>query len=635
MSNLGGFHQLPLRRKLMVVIMATTAAALLLSGITILISDAILFRGYLERDLSTLSDIVADNSTAALAFEDPRSAAETLGALRARPHVVTACVYRNNGTVLAVYRREGSSAPCAAAAITREMRITPDDMTLSRPILHQGRHLGTLTMLYDLDQLYERLRLYGATVLLLLLVSTLLALILSSRLSAIIAAPISQLVQTTTAISATKDCSVRAGKFSADELGVLVDAFNEMLAGIQTRDKGLREALIAREQALEEAQNARETSRLLASIVESSGDAIVGHDLDGHITSWNTGAEQMFGYSAEEAIGRTADFIAPPGEDEMPGVLQRICRGERIEPYQGVHRTKSGKVMNVSVTVSPIFDALGRIVGASKITRDITDQVRAAARLAQLNADLQRSNERLARSNEDLERFAFIASHDLQEPLRMIGIYSQLLVKKYPPELTEEAAACIDNIVGGAKRMRELLADLLAFTEIGGRPEDPPKPVDLNVIVENVIENLTASIEETGAVITFDPLPVLVAHDSHFVSLFQNLVGNALKYRGERSPRIHISVSDQGGQLRISVADNGAGIAPQYHDKIFVAFKRLHGKTIPGTGIGLAICQRVVQRYGGRIWVDSEVGKGSTFIFTLPDIRYSEGEMNERPASQS
>jgi PAS domain S-box-containing protein len=632
-------------------------------------------------------------------------------------------------------------------------------MTLSRPILAHGRRIGTLTMLYDLAQLSERLRLFGLTVLLLVMASSLLALILSTRLSAIIAAPISQLVQTTTAISQTKDYSVRAGKFAGEELGVLVDAFNDMLTGIQTRDKELRQALVAREQALEEAQNARdslrttlasigdavistdsegavvfanrvaqglvglpeshltrrpleqvlrlvqeftgapiespvsqvlksrpmntqakealltlpggrsvpidytvapirgdagtihgivvvfrdtsasrraiETRLLLASIVESSEDAIVGYDLNGRTTSWNTGAERMFGYSAEEMIGKSTASLAPPGQDEMPGVLQRICRGERIEQYQGMGTTKVGKVMNVSITVSPIFDALGRIVGASKITRDITEQVRAAARLAELNADLQRSNERLARSNEDLERFAFIASHDLQEPLRMIAIYSQLLVKKYPPELAQEAAPCIDNIVGGTKRMRELLADLLAFTEIGGRPDEPSQPVDLRLVVEKVIDNLRASIDENAALVTSDPLPTLLAHDSHFVSLFQNLIGNALKYRSERPPRIHVSVSHEGGRLRFAVADNGVGIAAEYHDKIFIAFKRLHGKSIPGTGIGLAICQRVVQRYGGRIWVESQVGLGSTFIFTLPDIRYSEGDFHERRTSQS
>lgn len=745
------FRDLPIRRKLMMIIMATTAAALLLAGVSIVLSDSVLFRGYLERDVSALADDVADNSTASLAFDDPKVGSETLGTLRARPHVLAACLYRENRTILAAYYHYGSAAECPPLSLHNEIRFTRADMTIARKILLNRRPIGTLMMRYDLGELYDRFRMYGATVLALLLASIMLALVLSSWLSPIIATPISQLVQVTSAISGSKDYSVRARKFSGDELGVLVDAFNGMLAGIQSRDSELRKALLDREEALKEAQNARdslrttlasigdavistdaegrvvfanrvaqgllklseaeiarrhldqvlrlvqeftgapvespvsqalregetitspgdtllvvkdadaipidstvapirgeggaingivlvlrdttarrraiETSRLLASIVESSDDAIIGHDLEGHITSWNNGAQRIFGYTPEEMIGRRTDALVAPGhQDEMPAIFERIRNGERIRQFQGVRRTRSGRVMHVSITVSPLYDALGRIVGASKIARDITEQVRAADRLALLNADLQRSNERLARSNEDLERFAFIASHDLQEPLRMITIYSQLLVKQYPaPESNGQTETFVENIVGGSRRMRELLSDLLAFTEIGGRPDEPPEAVDLNDVVGKVRENLAASIEETGAVIEADPLPVVLATESHFVSLFQNLVGNALKYRSQAPPRIHISVSQNGSELRFSVADNGVGIAPEYHDKIFVAFKRLHGKSIPGTGIGLAICQRVVERYGGRIWVESELGRGSTFFFKLPDIRYAEG----------
>ncbi len=756
MRGTGGFYNLPIRRKVMLIIMATTAAALLLSGFSIVISDSILFRGYLKRDLSALADIIADNSTAALAFEDPRAAAETLGALRNRPHVIAACIYRENGTLLATYFHH-TAATCPAVGTRKEIQFTGSAMIVTRPIMLKDRPIGTLMVRYDLGELYERLRLYGAVVLILLLACGLVALMLSSSLSRIIASPISQLVQATTAISRTKDYSVRARKYSGDELGVLVDAFNQMLAGIESRDDDLKKALVAREEALREAQNTRdslrttlasigdavistdvegrvvfansaaqallklpesqltgqpleqvfpivqegtraalespvarvlregdtitmandtvliasdgseipidnsvapirgeedsihgivlvfrettaqrraiETSRLLASIVESSDDAIIGHDLSGHFTSWNDGAERMFGYSSEEMIGRTTDAIAAPGHpDEMPEIFQRIRKGERIRQYEGVRRTKSGKVMNVSISVSPLYDALGRIVGASKIARDITEQVRTAERLAQMNADLQSSNERLARSNEDLERFAFIASHDLQEPLRMISIYSQLLVKLYPREHGDQAAY-VSNIVGGTHRMRELLADLLAFTEIGGGVEEPHKSVDLNAVLKQVLENLNPSILETGAAVEVAVLPNVLGHESHFVSLFQNLIGNALKYRDERPPRIGISVTKADGQFRFSVADNGLGIAPEYHDKIFIAFKRLHGKSIPGTGIGLAICQRVVQRYGGRIWVESQLGKGSTFIFTLPDIRYLKGDANGRSNS--
>jgi PAS domain S-box-containing protein len=372
-----------------------------------------------------------------------------------------------------------------------------------------------------------------------------------------------------------------------------------------------------------ERRRAEDTSRLLASIVESSDDAIVSIDLNGMVTSWNKGAERTFGYSAGEMIGHPISVVAAPEADgEMPGMLERIKQGELITGYETAQRTKSGNLVNVSLTVSPIRDAMGRIVGASKIARNITESVRAADRLAQLNADLENSNSSLTRSNEALERFAFIASHDLQEPLRMITAYSQLLIKAYPGKFDKDAAMFVGNIVEGTRRMRELLADLLAYTEIGSGPEEPAGAgsVDLDFVIENVRQNLKAAIEENGAVITSDSLPTLAAYQGHFVALFQNLIGNAIKYRSEHPPRIHVSVQSIDGQLRFAVADNGMGIEPEYHEKIFEVFKRLHGKKIPGTGVGLAICQRVVERYGGRIWVQSQVGQGATFLFTLPAI---------------
>jgi PAS domain S-box-containing protein len=368
-----------------------------------------------------------------------------------------------------------------------------------------------------------------------------------------------------------------------------------------------------------ERRRAGETSRLLVSIVESSGDAIIAKDLNGIITSWNRGAERIFGYAPDEIIGKPISILAARGhEGEMPSILERIRNGERIDHFETVRRTKAGKEIHVSLTISPLYDALGRIMGASKIARDITERVHAAERLAQLNDELRRSNEELARSNDDLARFAFVASHDLQEPLRMITVYSQLLVKTYADRLDERAGVFVSNIVGGTERMRDLLADLLAYTEVGAALQETGETVDLNAVMETVRQDLKASIDESGASVAAAQLPALNVHRAHVVSLFQNLIGNAIKYRGPEAPRIHVAAERKDGNLQFAVSDNGLGIEPAYHEKIFIAFKRLHGNTIPGTGIGLAICQRVVERYGGRIWVESELGRGSTFIFTLP-----------------
>lgn len=374
-------------------------------------------------------------------------------------------------------------------------------------------------------------------------------------------------------------------------------------------------------------RRAEESMRQLASIVESSQDAIIGHDLNGRFTSWNQGAERIFGYSAEEIIGHPSSRIASPETgDEIPDSLRRIQAHERVEPYQAVRRTKSGNSIDVSITISPIRDEMGRIVGASKIARDISAEVRAAQQLATANASLQLSNEQLARFNEDLERFAFVASHDLQEPLRMMTVYSQLLVRAFPGELSGDVAQYVEYITGGSRRMRDLLADLLAFAQLGARGELPTASTDLNVVLDKVTQNLRAAIDESGVTIRADLLPVVSVYEGHFIALFQNLIGNAIKYRSAAKPEVRIFVEELNGEWRFGVADNGIGIESEYLDNIFAPFKRLHGGDIPGSGIGLAICQRVVERYGGRIWAESEAGRGSTFLFTLPQSARAKAE---------
>jgi PAS domain S-box-containing protein len=239
------------------------------------------------------------------------------------------------------------------------------------------------------------------------------------------------------------------------------------------------------------------------------------------------------------------------------------------------------------------------------------------AELAKVNAELALRAQELARSNAELEQFAYVASHDLQEPLRMVTSFTQLMVNRYGNKMGPDADEFIDYIVDGARRMSRLINDLLEYSRVGTRGK-PLRPTDCSVVFEMARDNLRAAIEESGASVTADPLPTVLGDETQLVQLFQNLIGNSIKFRAGRGIRVHVGAERQDGQWLFRVADNGIGIEPQYAERIFVIFQRLHSRVeYPGTGIGLAICKKIVERHGGRIWVESRAGEGSTFYFLL------------------
>jgi len=265
----------------------------------------------------------------------------------------------------------------------------------------------------------------------------------------------------------------------------------------------------------------------------------------------------------------------------------------------------------------PFRDSEGRILKWFGTCTDIDDMKRAETEIRSYAAELQRSN-------RELEHFAYVASHDLQEPLRAVGSFSELLAKRYRGKLDNDADEFITFIVDGAKRMQNLINDLLTFSRVGTHGQ-PFTRVKSDEILQTALENLNVSIAESGAIITHDPLPVLVADPGQLTQLLQNLLGNAIKFhRPGVAPRIHVSATHQDDAWQLSVRDNGIGILPEYFDRIFILFQRLHGRdTYPGTGIGLAICMKIVERHGGRLWVESEPESGSTFHFTIPDNNQS------------
>ena len=360
-------------------------------------------------------------------------------------------------------------------------------------------------------------------------------------------------------------------------------------------------------------RSSTEVYERLAAIVESSDDAIVSKDLHGIIRSWNRGAQRIFGYTPEETVGRHISMLAPPEHaDEIPNILSRIARGERVDHYETKRKTKDGRILTVSLTVSPIRDATGTVVGASKVARDVTERV-------QQEQALQDANAALRRANSDLQHFAYSASHDLQEPLRMVATYSELLQKRFGGKLGPAGDEYIGYTVRGALRMEALLRDLRTYAQVSTEEYEPTEELEANDVLKKALANLEGSIAETGAQITSTDLPRIRIYEFQLEQIFQNLIGNAIRYRGSDPPRIHVAAERQHKEWMFSVRDNGIGIDPRYKEQVFGIFKRLHSAAdYPGTGMGLAICQRIIERLGGRIWVESELGQGSTFFFTVP-----------------
>jgi PAS domain S-box-containing protein len=363
-----------------------------------------------------------------------------------------------------------------------------------------------------------------------------------------------------------------------------------------------------------ERKRAERDTLLLSAIVDSSDDAIISKDLNGIITSWNRSAERMFGYTAEEATGQPVAALLIPcdRQDEEPDILAKLRNGERVDHFETKRRRKDGTLLDISLTISPVRDSRGTIIGASKIARDITAQVRNQQELAYSNASL-------VRSNADLEQFAYSASHDLQEPLRMVLAYSEMLRRKLGDQLGSSGEEYLGFVIEGAQRMEQLLRDLRTYTHTLTAHDGPLPLSKPEIAIERTIKNLQATIEESGAEVTLHPLPQVRMHEFQLEQLFQNLIANAIRYRGDEHPRIELGAEPDGNGWKFFVRDNGIGIDPEYREHIFGIFKRLHTSSeYSGTGMGLAICQRIVERAGGRIWVESQPGRGATFYFTLP-----------------
>jgi PAS domain S-box-containing protein len=369
----------------------------------------------------------------------------------------------------------------------------------------------------------------------------------------------------------------------------------------------------------------RNSEALYRSLVDTLPVNIIRKDLRGRFIFCNAHACKALGRSLEEIRGKN-DFDLFP-KDLAEKYVQddrKVIESRQVFEDVERHQLPDGQKGYVHVLKAPVLDVNGLVVGTQLIFWDVTARHTAEEELA-------RTATNLTRSNKELEQFAYVASHDLQEPLRMIASYTQLLARRYEDRLDKDGREFIGYAVEGAVRMQRLINDLLAYSRVGrGRPFET---VGCAEVLKAALDNLRLVVEESGATITHDPLPQLHGDFAQLVQLFQNLVSNGIKFRSTEPPRLHISAhsrsipaegvepgSSVGSEWEFCVQDNGIGIEREYFERVFTIFVRLHTRDqYPGSGIGLAVCKKIVERHGGKIWVQSEPGKGSRFYFTLPE----------------
>jgi PAS domain S-box-containing protein len=591
----------------MAMLMLTSGAVLLLTSVAFGAYEYFNFRRTTLQQLASVGGIIAANSTAALAFQNPDDAREILSALAAEPHIVVAALYDDSGMLFSSYPPTLPSGRLPRAPGEDGFRFEASAAVGYLPVVQGGRRLGTFHLESDLRGLDERVRRYLLIAALVITIALFAAFGLSSLLQRQISHPVLALTRAARAISEHDDYSVRVAPRGDDELGRLTLAFNSMLARIEEQSGALRRS---------EAEF-RDVAEIMPQIVWTADSR---GRLDYHNRRWQDYAGMDAGLDGKA-------FLHP--EDYRRCVEEwraSIRSGSRYEIEYRLRRASDGAYRWHIGRASPLRGADGRITRWVGTCTDVEDLKHAEARLLHTLADLRDRN-------RDLQDFAFVASHDLQEPLRKIQIFSDRLLSEAAGTLSPKHLDLLVRTNNAATRLRTLVQDLLAYTNVQAT-RWAMAPVDLGAVVAEVLDDLELSIRDCAAKVTVGPLPTIDCDATQMRQMFQNLIANALKFRDEpRELEVGIGakpieIGDGVPGWEISVADTGIGMDPAHTESIFALFKRLHPRDrYQGTGIGLSIVRRIVERHRGTVRATGAPGAGSTFVIALPAAQPGSGAM--------
>ena len=625
------YRSATIKLKLQIIIMTTVAVSLLLASSAVVVYDQMVQRAALREELGVMADILASSSTAALTFDDHKAVEELLNGLRFRRAIITAVMYSADGHVFASYHRDRNGQSTIPKAHADGSWFQDGRLRLFRTIPFENQPLGTLYVESDLVELYNRSQRFAGIVCGILLLTLLGAFWLSRRLQRTVSEPIGHLARAAKIVSVEKDYRTRAAKVSDDDLGQLTDTFNQMLEEIEHRDQ----ELLRHRDNLERAVLER-TAELaqLAAIVESADAAIISKSLDDKVLTWNPGAERIYGYSAEEAIGQTMSILIPQDRIEEDSALnEKVRRGESISHLETTRITKAGQLIHVLITLSPILDGNGNITAVALVVWDISQVKRLEQQLAH------------AQKLESIGQLAAGVAHEINTPIQYVGDNARFLEGAFtdlvrfaegrePMALTGEDRATMEylqteipkalgELIEGVDQVARIVRAMKEFSHPGPIEK---MPIDINRAIESTI---TVSKNEWKYVadVTTDldqDLPPVSCVAGEFNQVMLNLIVNAAhaiaevaKASGTKGS-IHICTRMAGPSVEIRVKDTGCGIPHTIRNKIFDPFftTKPVGR---GTGQGLAIAHSViVQKHHGAIEVESEPGQGTTFVIQLP-----------------